>query len=71
MRIDWDDILKSLTIIFGLAVLGAFIITTGWFIGSANAHSTRIQNEHIMSCLDRGGNMVYVAEVGKVCHVDD
>lgn len=67
MRVDWDSILGNLTIIFGIAVVGAIIITIGWFIGSANAHATRIQHEYELTCIHIGGNIKYEPEVGDVC----
>lgn len=71
MRIDWDKALENLTVVLGIVVVGAIILTGGWFIGSANAHSTRVQHEYEMICIDKGANIRYVAEVGKVCTTDD
>lgn len=70
MRINWDTVIENLTVVLAIAVVGAIVLTAGWFIGSANAHSTRVQNEYEMTCIDKGGNVKYVAEVGEVCTTD-
>ena len=71
MRINWDTVIENLTVVLAIAVAGAFILTAGWFIGSANAHSTRVQHEYEMTCIDKGANIRYVAEVGEVCTTDN
>ena len=71
MRIDWDRVIENLTVVLGIVAVGAIILTAGWFIGSANAHSTRVYNDHVMACIDKGANIKYVPEVGEVCTTDD
>lgn len=70
MKIDWNTVIDNFMLILSIALAGALILTAGWFIGSASAHDTRVKNEYQMACVDKGGNVIYVAEVGKVCTKD-
>jgi hypothetical protein len=67
MRVDWNQAVQNLLFIVGIVVVGALILTAGWFIGSAVAHSNRVQKEYEMTCIEQGGNVIYVANVGDVC----
>jgi len=71
VKVDWTSVVENISIVLSIVLIGAFILTAGWFIGSASAHNTRVQNDYEMTCIDKGGNVIYVAEVGEVCAIDD
>lgn len=57
---------KILTFLIVLAVL-AFALIAGDKIGSASAYDTQMERKYQMECIDHGGHMEYVTNVGKVC----
>ena len=61
------DFWENFGIVLGLAVVAAFILVGGWMIGSANAHSNRIEHERQFACIDRGGHWEYLSSHGLVC----
>ena len=51
-------------------VVGTFIIVGGFFIGSAVHDSNQQTHKERMECLDRGGEIKYVPNVGTTCVKD-
>lgn len=66
MRVNWNQVIEELTFILGMVVVGAFIITAGWFIGSSHAHSTRVSHEFQIACIEQGGTLIEMDDE-KVC----
>ncbi len=61
------DFWENFSIVLGLAVVAAFILVGGWMIGSANAHANRVEHERQFACIDRGGHLEYLSNVGLIC----
>jgi hypothetical protein len=45
--------------LWGVLIFG-FILTAGWFIGSAIAHSNQVEHDRQITCIKEGGHMDYV-----------
>lgn len=61
-----DASMKIFTLLLVFMSL-AFFLIVGEKIGSANAYSTQTERQYQLECIDHGGHMEYVTNVGKVC----
>lgn len=63
------DIVENVCIVMTVALVGAFVLIGGHMIGSASAHSNRVEHERQFHCVEIGGEMKFVGE-SKVCVKD-
>lgn len=69
-KYDLKTTIENICIVLSTALVGAFILIGGLMIGSASAHSNRVEHERQFECIDRGGEMSYIDD-GLVCVKDD
>lgn len=61
------EIVSYVGIALSIAVVAAFVLVGGWMIGSSVAYSTQAERNWQMSCVDKGGHIEYVTNIGNVC----
>ena len=61
------DFWENFSIVLGLAVVAAFILVGGHMIGAASADNNKAAHERQLECIDHGGHMEYVTNVGSIC----
>lgn len=59
-KYDIKDIVENICIVLTVAVIGAFILIAGLMIGSASAHSNRVEHERQFECINLDGKMIYM-----------
>lgn len=62
-----SEALGSFFIVLGIAVVLTFVLIAGSMIGSAAAYDNQADRNFQIQCIDQGGHMEYVTNVGKVC----
>jgi hypothetical protein len=62
-----EEFWNNFCFVLGLAVVAAFILVGGYMIGSAVAFSNQVEHDRQFECIDRGGHMEYVTNLGEVC----
>jgi len=61
------EIVENLGIVLSIAVVATFILIAGYMIGSASAYNNNFEKERQFQCIEHGGHMEYVNNVGIVC----
>lgn len=61
------DFWENFSIVLGIAVVLAFILIGGWMIGAATSDSNKAEHKQQLECIDRGGHVEYVPNIGSVC----
>lgn len=62
-----SEALVSFFIVLGIAVVLTFVLIGGSMIGAATAYDNQANRDFQIKCIDQGGHMEYVTNVGKVC----
>lgn len=62
---------EALVWLLWFIAIAGLVVGGGYLIGHATHEASEQQHEQRMDCIDRGGEIRYVTNIGTVCDKDD